>query len=99
MGDMEADAEADAGAVGHHRSDGKKYGLASDNMANIRTALENDDMFWEEAAADQGMAVDSYKKMMKLEVETNHSGKPRKRQSAKTSGMQYFRNGTGKRKN
>lgn len=47
----------------------KKYGLASDNMADIRTALENDDMFWEEAAADQGMAVDSYKKMMKLEVE------------------------------
>lgn len=47
----------------------KKYGLASDNMADIRTALENDDMFWEAAAADQGMAVDSYKKMMKLEVE------------------------------
>ena len=70
VGDMEADAEADAG----EQSDiigpmAKKYGLASDNMANIRTALENDDMFWEEAAADQGMAVDSYKKMMKLEVE------------------------------
>lgn len=56
-------------------------------------------MFWEEAAADQGMTVDSYKKMMKLEAEMNHSGKPRKRQSARISGMRYSRNGTGKRKN
>lgn len=47
----------------------KKYGLPSDKMADIRTALENDNEFWEEAAADQGMTVDSYKKMMKLEAE------------------------------
>ena len=47
----------------------KKYGISTDKMGDIREALESDDVFWEEAAADQGMTVDSYKKMVKLEAE------------------------------
>ena len=47
----------------------KKYGISTDKMGDIREALESDDVFWEEAAADQGMTVDSYKKMVKLETE------------------------------
>ena len=37
----------------------KKYGISTDKMGDIREALESDDVFWEEAAADQGMTVDS----------------------------------------
>lgn len=55
----------------------KKYGISTDKMGDIREALESDDVFWEEAAADQGMAVDSYKKMVKLEVENEALHKAR----------------------
>ena len=55
----------------------KKYGISTDKMGDIREALESDDVFWEEAAADQGMTVDSYKKMMKLEVENESLHKAR----------------------
>lgn len=55
----------------------KKYGISTDKMGDIREALESDDVFWEEAAADQGMTVDSYKKMMKLEAENEALHKAR----------------------
>lgn len=55
----------------------KKYGISTDKMGDIREALESDDVFWEEAAADQGMTVDSYKKMAKLEVENEALHKAR----------------------
>lgn len=55
----------------------KKYGISTDKMGDIREALESDDVFWEEAAADQGMTADSYKKMVKLEVENEALHKAR----------------------
>ena len=55
----------------------KKYGISTDNIGDIREALESDDVFWEEAAADQGMTVDSYKKMVKLEAENEALHKAR----------------------
>ena len=55
----------------------KKYGISTDKMGDIREALESDDVFWEEAAADQGMTVDSYKKMVKLEAENEAFHKAR----------------------
>lgn len=55
----------------------KKYGISTDKMGDIREALESDDVFWEEAAADQGMTVDSYKKMVKLETENEALHKAR----------------------
>lgn len=55
----------------------KKYGISTDKMGDIREALESDDVFWEEAAADQGMTVDSYKKMVKLEAENEALHKAR----------------------
>lgn len=55
----------------------KKYGISTDKMGDIREALESDDVFWEEAAADRGMTVDSYKKMVKLEAENEALHKAR----------------------
>ena len=55
----------------------KKYGISTDKMGDIREALESDDVFWEEAAADQGMTVNSYKKMVKLEAENEALHKAR----------------------
>ena len=55
----------------------KKYGISTDKMGDIREALESDVVFWEEAAADQGMTVDSYKKMVKLEAENEALHKAR----------------------
>ena len=55
----------------------KKYGISTDKMGDIREALESDDVFWEEAAAAQGMTVDSYKKMAKLEAENEALHKAR----------------------
>lgn len=55
----------------------KKYGISTDKLGDIREALESDDVFWEEAAADQGMTVDSYKKMVKLEAENEALHKAR----------------------
>ena len=40
----------------------KKYGISTDKMGDIREALESDDVFWEEAAADQGMTVTAIRK-------------------------------------
>ena len=55
----------------------KKYGISTDKLGDIREALESDDVFCEEAAADQGMTVDSYKKMVKLEAENEALHKAR----------------------
>lgn len=47
----------------------KKYGISMDHMGDIKTALEGDEAFWEEAAAEQGMSVESYRRMVQLETE------------------------------
>ena len=62
----------------------KKYGISTDKMGDIREALESDDVFWEEAAADQGMTVDSYKKMVKLEAENEALHKAREEAERKS---------------
>ena len=69
----------------------KKYCISTDKMGDIREALESDDVFWEEAAADQGMTVDSYKKMVKLEAENEALHKAREEAERKNQKDAVFK--------
>lgn len=44
-----------------------KYGV--ENAADLQSAIENDDLMWEQAADEAGLSVDQYKKIQKLTAE------------------------------
>ena len=48
---------------------GSKYGITDGNLANIQKAVESDDAYWEDAAAKEGLSVEQFKRMKKLEAE------------------------------
>ena len=46
---------------------GSRYGISNGNAKDIMSALENDTAYWEEAAAKEGLSVEQYKYMKKIE--------------------------------
>jgi hypothetical protein len=48
-----------------------RYGVKSDDTAGLIKALEGDDAFFEQGAADRGMEAKDYRKMIQLESENN----------------------------
>lgn len=48
---------------------GSRYGITDGNIDNIKTAVETDDAYWEDAAAREGLSTEQYKHMKKLEAE------------------------------
>lgn len=48
-----------------------KYGVGSDNVAQIIEAIDKDNAFFEEQAMKEGMSVERYKEFMKLQAQ-NH---------------------------
>lgn len=50
---------------------GSKYGIMDGNMEKIQQELERDTTYWEDAAAKEGMSVDQYMHMKKIEREND----------------------------
>ena len=48
---------------------GNRYGITDGNIDSIQKAVEEDDAYWEEAAAKEGLSTEQYKYMKKLEAE------------------------------
>ena len=48
---------------------GSKYGIMDGNLEKIQREIENDTTYWEDAAAKEGMSVDQYMHMKKIERE------------------------------
>lgn len=46
-----------------------RYGITDGDVDKLQRAVENDDVLWDEAAADAGLSVEQYKAMQKLERE------------------------------
>ena len=46
---------------------GSRYGIANGTAQDIMRAIENDNAYWEEAAAKEGISVEQYKYMKKIE--------------------------------
>lgn len=45
----------------------QRYGIEDGDVSRLQEALENDDVYWEDAADHAGMTVDQYKKYQKLQ--------------------------------
>ena len=45
----------------------QRYGIEDGDVSKLQEALENDDVYWEDAADHAGMTVDQYKKYQKLQ--------------------------------
>lgn len=48
---------------------GAKYGVDAADTAALQKAIEEDDSYWEDAAENEGLTVDQYKKLKKMEAE------------------------------
>lgn len=62
---------------------GSKYGITDGNAKAIQKAIEEDSSYWEDAAAAEGISVEQYKRMRKLESE-NLSFKRAKEEAEQT---------------
>lgn len=66
---------------------GQKYGKGADDIEGIRQALEDDDSIYEEAAAQAGLPVKTYKRLDQLEKE-NAAHKARQQQQQQEAAYQ-----------
>lgn len=48
---------------------GAKYGVDASDTAALKKAIEEDDSYWEDAAEQEGLSVEQYKKLKKMEAE------------------------------
>ena len=58
----------------------QRYNIADGDMGKLQSAIEQDDVYWEEAADKAGMSIEQYKAMQKLERENAELKQIRQRQ-------------------
>lgn len=59
----------------------QRYGIADGDMQKLQTAIEEDNSYWQEAADKEGLTVEQYKAMLKLQRENAELQKMRQRQA------------------
>lgn len=59
----------------------QRYGIADGDMQKLQTAIEEDNSYWQEAADKEGLTVEQYKAMQKLQRENAELQKMRQRQA------------------
>lgn len=47
----------------------ERYGITDGNVDSLRSAIENDDAYWADAADEAGMSISQYKEVMRLKRE------------------------------
>ena len=57
----------------------ERYKIADGDMTKLLSAVEQDDQYWEEAAEEEGLTVEQYKAMKKLERENEEFRKAQQR--------------------
>lgn len=72
----------------------QRYGIRDGDMAKLSEAIENDDVYWEEAAEEAGLSVEQYKQFQRMERENAALREAQKRafgeQAAKAQMQQWF---------
>lgn len=68
----------------------QRYNIADGDMAKLQTAIEQDDVYWEEAADKAGLTIEQYKAMQKLERENAELKQMRQRQMGEQQAQQQM---------
>lgn len=66
----------------------QRYKIKNGDMGKLQKALEEDDAYWEETAAEEGLTVEQYRAMQKLERENAELKKIRQRQLGEQQAQQ-----------
>ena len=68
----------------------QRYGIADGDMGKLLTAIEEDSSYWQEAADKEGLTVEQYKAMQKLQRENAELQKLRQRQQGEQQAQQQL---------
>ena len=68
----------------------QRYNIADGDMKKLQTALEEDSSYWQEAADKEGLTVEQYKAMQKLQRENAELQKLRQRQQGEQQAQQQL---------
>lgn len=68
----------------------QRYNIGDGDMAKLQTALEQDNEYWEGAAEKEGLTVDQYKAMKKLERENEEFRRMQQRQAGEQQAQQQY---------
>lgn len=68
----------------------QRYNIADGDMKKLQTALEEDSSYWQEAADKEGLTVEQYKAMQKLQRENAELQKLRQRQAGEQQAQQQL---------
>ena len=68
----------------------QRYNIADGDMSKLQSAIEQDDVYWEDAADKAGMTVEQYKAMQKLERENAELKQLRQRQANEQQAQQQM---------
>ena len=66
----------------------QRYGITDGDMTKLQTAIESDDVYWEDAAEKAGLTVEQYKSMQKLERENEQLKLMRQREQGQQQAQQ-----------
>jgi len=66
----------------------QRYNIADGDVAKLQTAIEQDNIYWEDAAEEAGLTVEQYKAMKKLERENAELQQMRRRQQGEQAAQQ-----------
>ena len=68
----------------------QRYNIADGDMAKLQSAIEKDDVYWEDAAEKAGLTVEQFKAMQKLERENAELKRIRQRQESEQQAQQQL---------
>lgn len=68
----------------------QRYNIADGDMAKLQTAIEQDDVYWEEAADKAGMSIEQYKEVQRLKRENAELTKERQRKLGEQQAQQQL---------
>lgn len=68
----------------------QRYKIADGDMGKLQKAIEEDNTYWQEAADEQGLTVEQYKAMQKLERENAELRAMRQRQAGEQQAQQQL---------
>ena len=68
----------------------QRYGIADGDMKKLMSAIEEDTSYWQEAADKEGLTVEQYKAMQKLQRENAELQRMRERQAGEQQAQQQL---------
>lgn len=70
----------------------QRYNVSDGDLSKLEKAIENDDIYWSQAAEEAGMSVDQYKQFQKLQRENEVFRATQRRQQSEQAAQQQLQN-------